>query len=187
MLKYRADIDGLRAIAVLIVLFFHLDLSLFKGGFVGVDVFFTISGLIFTFLLLKAKGKDEEKLRIKKGFKRGLFLIFVGYLIRIPIFQWLSGSFNSYFLVIDVLQCIGLSLILIIFFYIVSAKKIKIFSMLCLCLGILIFLTEPLYRELNFNNCPSLLCNYISKSNGSIFTIIPWFAYVAFGLSLIHI
>ena len=154
----------------------------FRG--ITAPTFFTISGLIFTFLLLKAKGKDEEKLRIKKGFKRGLFLIFVGYLIRIPIFQWLSGSFNSYFLVIDVLQCIGLSLILIIFFYIVSAKKIKIFSMLCLCLGILIFLTEPLYRELNFNNCPSLLCNYISKSNGSIFTIIPWFGYVAFGAFL---
>lgn len=53
MLKYRADIDGLRAIAVLIVLFFHLDLSLFKGGFVGVDVFFTISGFLITGIVLK--------------------------------------------------------------------------------------------------------------------------------------
>ncbi|SFD44623.1 acyltransferase family protein [Pseudoalteromonas denitrificans] len=53
MLKYRADIDGLRAIAVLIVLFFHLDFSLFKGGFVGVDVFFTISGFLITGIVLK--------------------------------------------------------------------------------------------------------------------------------------
>ncbi|MBL4910770.1 MAG: acyltransferase [Alteromonadaceae bacterium] len=53
MLKYRADIDGLRAFAVLVVLFFHLDFALFKGGFVGVDVFFTISGFLITGIVLK--------------------------------------------------------------------------------------------------------------------------------------
>ena len=43
-MKYRADIDGLRAVAVLSVLAFHIGLSRFAGGFVGVDVFFVISG-----------------------------------------------------------------------------------------------------------------------------------------------
>jgi peptidoglycan/LPS O-acetylase OafA/YrhL len=57
--EYRADIDGLRAIAVLFVLFFHLEIGLFSSGFVGVDVFFTISGFLITTIVLKESGCND--------------------------------------------------------------------------------------------------------------------------------
>src|SRR3954453_17530394 len=47
-LRYRADIDGLRAFAVLAVVFYHAFPKVFRGGFGGVDVFFVISGYFIT-------------------------------------------------------------------------------------------------------------------------------------------
>ena len=52
-LPFRADIEGLRAIAVIAVLLFHGDLGPFSGGYVGVDVFFVVSGFLITHLLVR--------------------------------------------------------------------------------------------------------------------------------------
>jgi peptidoglycan/LPS O-acetylase OafA/YrhL len=51
-MKYRAEIDGLRALAVLPVILYHAGFKVFGGGFVGVDVFFVISGYLITNIIL---------------------------------------------------------------------------------------------------------------------------------------
>jgi len=77
--NYRADIDGLRAIAVLSVLGFHAFPSLFPGGFVGVDVFFVISGYLITRIL-----RDELQsggIRIGDFYARRIVRIFPALLV----------------------------------------------------------------------------------------------------------
>ena len=57
-MQYRAEIDGLRAVSVLGVLFFHLKFDFFSGGYLGVDVFIVISGYLITSIIyndLKSK------------------------------------------------------------------------------------------------------------------------------------
>jgi len=151
----------------------------FRGN--TAPMFFTISGLIFTYLLIRAHNKGNDNPRIKKGIKRGLELIAIGYLLRIPFYAWFKGHFDTYFLVIDVLQVIGLSLILLVFFYVITLKYTRILSTLYLLIGCVIFVCEPLYRDLTLENTPEFFANWVSKQNGSVFTMLPWFGFMAFG------
>ena len=96
-IKYRKEIDGLRAIAVISVVFFHADFNLFSGGFVGVDVFFVISGYLITALILNDLKNNSFsfkyffKLLIEKLFS---FLKFTEFNIKSKL-----PSENSFFLI----------------------------------------------------------------------------------------
>ena len=59
-MKRRTDIEGLRAIAVLAVLLFHAGVPGLGGGYVGVDVFFVVSGFLITSLLVAEKSNSGK-------------------------------------------------------------------------------------------------------------------------------
>lgn len=89
-MKYRREIDGLRAVAVLPVIFFHADIRGFSGGFVGVDVFFVISGYLITTLILAEKQNDVFTLIgfYERRIRRILPALLLVMLICLP-FAWL--------------------------------------------------------------------------------------------------
>ncbi|QPN90688.1 acyltransferase family protein [Proteus vulgaris] len=61
--KYRADIDGLRAVAVILVIFFHFDNRLIPSGFIGVDIFFVISGFLISSIIKNALSQGNFSFR----------------------------------------------------------------------------------------------------------------------------
>ena len=73
-IQYRADIDGLRAIAVLAVIGFHARPGLIPGGFIGVDVFFVISGVLISSLILN--GLNEGNFSFLKFYGRRIRRLF---------------------------------------------------------------------------------------------------------------
>lgn len=67
-MKYREEIDGLRAVAVTAVILYHAQLNIMSGGFLGVDVFFVISGYLITNIILEEK--IENKFSIVHFYER---------------------------------------------------------------------------------------------------------------------
>lgn len=86
-MDYRREIDGLRAIAVLPVILFHSGLSLFAGGFIGVDVFFVVSGYLITSIILQEKNNFSLLKFYERRARRILPALFV-VLLMTSIAAW---------------------------------------------------------------------------------------------------
>ena len=95
-LKYRPEIDGLRAIAVFAVVLYHAQITIlgnqpFKGGFIGVDIFFVISGYLITSIILKeivTTGSISFKYFYERRIRRILPALLVVMLVSLP-FAWM--------------------------------------------------------------------------------------------------
>ncbi len=88
-LKYRSDIDGLRSVAVLSVIFFHLGYKSFSGGWIGVDVFFVISGFLITRLI--ADEADRGAFSFDNFYARRARRLFSSFIFTIAA-SFLGGS-----------------------------------------------------------------------------------------------
>ena len=99
-MRYRSEIDGLRAIAVLPVIFFHAGLSYFEGGFVGVDIFFVISGYLITSIIIN--DLFERKFNLiyfyERRIRRIIPILFVVTLLCVPFafLIFFSSDLNSF-------------------------------------------------------------------------------------------
>jgi len=110
-MKYRSDIDGLRAVAVIAVVLFHAGIPLVSGGFVGVDVFFVISGYLITGLILNdmAQGRFSIAAFYERRARRILPALFTVLLV--------ASIAACALLMPDRARAFGQSLIATVFFY----------------------------------------------------------------------
>jgi len=95
VLLYRREIDGLRGIAVLAVILFHAGFSNFGGGFVGVDIFFVISGFLITSIILSELNSNNFSLFAfyERRARRILPVLFFVVLLCLPFaLNWLSPN-----------------------------------------------------------------------------------------------
>jgi peptidoglycan/LPS O-acetylase OafA/YrhL len=96
-ITYRKDIDGLRALAILLVICYHTFPNIFNGGFVGVDIFFVISGFLITRIILENLERNSFSFiefysrRIRRLFP-ALFLI----LLTCLVFGWFALYASEY-------------------------------------------------------------------------------------------
>lgn len=190
--------DAIRAFAIIMMLQGHFVHSLlgdvyrdknnliytiweyFRG--MTAPTFFTITGFVFTYLLLKQKTTGLENPRVLKGVKRAIKVIFWGYLLRLSFYALFTGTVNASFFYVDVLQCIGTSLLLLIGIYLVLCRINETwFQNTVLVLGVTIFLLQPVYGSCILEFLPQTVANYFTNKNGSVFTLLPWFGYVCFG------
>lgn len=81
--KYRADIDGMRAVAVVAVVLFHAHIFPFSGGYVGVDVFFVISGFLITRLI--GAEIDERRFSVLQFYERRIRRIFPALYVMVAV------------------------------------------------------------------------------------------------------
>ena len=90
-ISFRDDITGLRAIAVLSVVFYHADISIFKGGWLGVDIFFVISGYLITNIILSElnEGNFSFKRFYIRRIRRIIPALISTILLTIPFAYWL--------------------------------------------------------------------------------------------------
>ena len=89
-MKYRSEIDGLRALAVVPVILFHAGFELFGGGFIGVDVFFVISGYLITTIIIEDMENDRFSFLYfyERRVRRILPALFFVILVCVP-FAWM--------------------------------------------------------------------------------------------------
>lgn len=193
-------IDAIRAYAILMMLQGHfvdtmlayrfrdLEDALYSTWFfmrgMTAPIFFTVTGFVFTFLLLRDGRPIKENERIRKGIRRGFFLIFLGYLLKVNFPAFLIGWFYKSYPALDVLHNIGFALLALIGLYCLHLTSKISLPLLYFGGGIFIFLINPTWLAYEWDFLPIVLRNYFDADNGSIFLPVPWLGFTLLGAGI---
>lgn len=93
-IKYRAEIDGLRAIAVISVIIYHLNENWLPGGFLGVDIFFVISGFLITGIIINEM--KENRFSFKDFYTRRIKRIYPAFITVMAIVSFFASALFIY-------------------------------------------------------------------------------------------
>lgn len=190
-------IDALRAYAILMMLQGHFIDTLLADKYrnpesllysawnfmrgMTAPIFFTSSGLIVVFLMLKDGRPLKDNIRVKKGIRRGFFLILLGYLLKWNLGAVLKFHFYRSFISLDVLHSIGIALLLLIMAY--ALHKVSriplLFYLFFMGMGVFLLYNPMLTQD--WSGLPIFFQNYVTLANGSVFTPIPWVGYTLIG------
>ena len=159
---------------------------LFMRGMTA-PIFMFTAGTVFTYLFRLVNKPFKDNPRVKKGIKRFLLLLFLGYLLRYPsptVFNFSKVSeaqWNTFFAV-DVLHLIGFGIFFIMVFLFLS-EKLKFNDYFVFVLGALLFFgLYPHFSKINWINIfPQWLAGYFYTGTGSNFPLFPWAGYVVAG------
>ncbi len=196
-------IDFLRAYAILMMLQGHVvglllakeyaDSSTYRLYFlwnymrgITAPVFFLGSGLIFSYLLFRKQDGKLNTERLGKGFRRGLFLIGLAYLLQVNrynlrFFLDFDPSRLEYFITTHVLHTIGVGLLIICLFYLISHYLRINYVLLGVVAFNAFFVLYPFTRHVDFSQyLPKVFANYLTKEN-SVFPFVPWAGFLLIG------
>ena len=93
-IKYRPEIDGLRAIAVISVIIYHLNENWLPGGFLGVDIFFVISGFLITGIIITEI--QQNSFSFKQFYTRRIKRIYPAFITVIALVSFIASAIFIY-------------------------------------------------------------------------------------------
>jgi uncharacterized membrane protein len=200
-------VDVARALAVLFMILGHslnvmlapefqhnrpFETLLFLRGLTSCT-FLLLSGFAF----MVASGRYWEahlrpSLRAFRRLRRFVFFVFLGYAMRFPVdryadFRFLTPERWEYFLRVDILQCIGVTLVLLQL-VILLARTPGRFAAAAVAAGGLVILVTPAAYRLDWTRyLPVGIAAYLSPATGSLFPVLPWSAFMLLGAALGHL
>jgi len=157
----------------------------FIRGFTA-PIFMFTAGVVFTYLFFLNGKKFEENPRVKKGLKRFVTLVFIGYLLRYPSWKIIDFSIVTKeqwltFFVVDALHLIGFGILtLVLILFVVSRFKIN-FNLTVLISTFFILSLTVVFNNFPWQGVPIFIANYFTSKFGSLFPLFPWLAYLILG------